>query len=153
MQKITVLLVFTIFFLSSVLQADEQVKNLIPLNLTCDISFNNFDNIDHAVTTKDIILTQAKHKPDGMKLVSQTRDYEFWVMTHSVQSIAGQKFVNNFQVAIKHKTSQLFMHALSDTGHSPEVQPEKARISLVDYHLNTTLEKGELIFECHLKKP
>lgn len=152
MQKISGLFVFTIFFCNSVLQADDHTGGLVPLNLTCDISFSNYDNIDNAVTTKDIILTQAKHKPDGMKQVTQTSGYEFWVMIHGVQSIAGQKFINNFQVAIKDKASQLFMHALSDTSHNPEVQPEKARISLVDYHSGTTLEKGELIFECRRKK-
>jgi len=148
MQKITAFLVFTLFYSSSVLQADDRSRGLAPLSLTCDISFDNFDSIDIAQTSKNIILTQAKHKPDAMKQVSQTSGYEFWVMTHGVQSIAGQEFVNNFQVAIKDKASQLFMHALSDTSHNPEFQPEKARISVVDYHSGTTLEKGELIFEC-----
>ena len=132
-------------------KVDSPGGSIDALNLTCDISFENFAGIAHAVINKDISLNQTKHRTGGMKQVSQTGDYEFWVMTHGVQSITGREFFSNFQVAIKHKASQLFMHALSDTSHSPEIQPEKSRISLVDYHPGTTLEKGELVFECRQK--
>jgi hypothetical protein len=69
-------------------------------------------------------------------------------MAHSVQTMQDQSFINNFQVAIKDKESGLFMHALSDTSHSLIHPPHAARISLVDYHTETGLEKGELLFEC-----
>ncbi|MCP4117880.1 MAG: hypothetical protein GY737_21260 [Desulfobacteraceae bacterium] len=108
----------------------------------------DFDGIDHAVKSVEVILKELKHKPGGMILVSQTEDYEFWVMTHGVQTINGRVFINNFQVAIKDKASKLFMHALSDTTHTSERPPKHARISLVDYYPDSSLEKGELLFEC-----
>lgn len=137
---------FIVFLDPATLQAETSV---ISLHLTCNIAFSHFNAIKSAHITKNITLTQVKHKTGGMKLVSQTADYEFWVMTHAVQMLNEQKFINNFQVAIKHKSTQLFFHALSDTSHSADKQPQTARISLVDYYPDSTLEKGELFFECH----
>lgn len=137
-----------LFITSFGLQAQNQDKPHLSLELICNISFSNFDNIEHTAKTMEITLTGAKHQPGGMQLVTQTDNYEFWVMTHSVQTIGNQRFISNFQVAIKHKPDQLFMHALSDTSYSPDHLPRRARISLVDYHPDTALEAGELIFDC-----
>ena len=142
------LTILVIYLLPLNVQADSPGKQKLHLELNCTTSFNNFDNIENAVTSSQVTLTAAKHQPGGMQLVTQTSTYEFWVMAHGVQTINRQKFINNFQVAIKHKDSQLFMHALSDTSHTPDIPPKHARISLVDYHPDSTLEKGELLFEC-----
>lgn len=118
------------------------------LDLRCSVHVSNFNNIEKATVSKDVTLKHLKHQADGAVLVTQTDDYEFWVMTHSQQSINNQKFINNFQVAIKQKKTGLFMHALSDSSYSPAENPHKARISLVDYHPDSFMEKGELFFEC-----
>ena len=129
--------------------AEDGGKSSFTLPLQCNIAFTNFDNIEHASTSAVITLTELKHKRGGFILVFQTANYEFWVMTHGVQTINDRQFVNNFQVAIKHKASKLFMHALSDSSHTPETPPRHARISIVDYYPDSSLEKGELSFECH----
>lgn len=128
--------------------ASEKNETEIALKLRCNISFSQFDQIDHAVKTVVVTLSELKHRPGRMKLVSQTKNYEFWVMPHLIQTLNEHRFISNFQVAIKEKSSQLFMHALSDSSHIPDQTPKYARISLVDYHPNTTLEKGELSFDC-----
>ncbi len=130
------------------LYAENQTSNDISLRLVCNISFSDFSNIENTAITKEITLTQIKHKSGGMKLVAQTSDYEFWAMIHGVQTINGQQFVNNFQVAIKQKTSQVLMHALSVTSHTASVRPKHARVSLVNYRPESNMEKGELLFEC-----
>ena len=140
--------ILVILLLPLYVQADSPGKQKLHLELNCNTSFSNFDNIENAVTSSQVTLTAAKHQPGGMQLVTQTSTYEFWVMTHGIQTISSLRFINNFQVAIKHKASQLFMHALSDTSHSPDMAPKHARISLVDYHPDSNLEKGELMFEC-----
>lgn len=123
----------------------EQAPELI---LSCNISFDNYDHIDHAVQSLEITLSAGKHKAGGMHLVSQKGDYEFWVMVHGVQTLEERRSIINFQVAIKHKPSQLFMHALSDTSYDPDKPPHHARISLVNYHPGSGHEVGELFFEC-----
>ena len=119
-----------------------------PLQLQCTIKISNYNGVDHASISKDIALAKLKHKSGGTVLVSQTDDYEFWVMTHGQQTIKNVTFFNNFQVAIKEKKRGLFMHALSDTNNSPDITPAKARLSLVKYFEGTFLEEGELLFEC-----
>lgn len=148
MFRLSYLICIFLIFTSPGSYAEEKSKTIIPLKLQCNISFMDFDGIGHAAKSVEIILTALKHKPGGMILVSQTDNYEFWVMTHGVQTINGQVFINNFQVAIKDKVSKLFMHALSDTSHTPGSPPKHARISLVDYYPDSSLEKGELLFEC-----
>ena len=141
-----------IVFTSLCSYAEDKGKTIIPLKLQCNISFMDFDGIDHAVKTVEVILKDLKHRPGGMIRVSQTEKYEFWVMTHGVQTINGLRFIYNFQVAIKDKASKLFMHALSDTSHTPDSPPKHARISLVEYYPDSFLEKGELLFDCrHLE--
>jgi len=142
------LIAFILITSSLSLHAKDKINTDISLTLLCNVSFSNFDNIEHSVKTEEVMLTAAKHQPGGMHLVTQTSNYEFWVMTHGLQTKNNQRFINNFQVAIKHKASQLFMHALSGTNHSPDTPPKHARISLVDYHPDSSLEKGELLFEC-----
>lgn len=148
MLRISHLIGFFLITTSLNLYAENQTSSDISLDLVCNISFRNFANIENSAITKEITLTQIKHKPGGMKLVTQTSNYEFWAMIHGVQTINGQQFVNNFQVAIKQKSSQLFMHALSDTSHTASVRPKHARVSLVNYHPESNMEKGELLFEC-----
>lgn len=148
MFRINCLIIFFLIIASINVYAEDQGEPQVSLKLLCNIAFSNFDNIEYSAKTKEITLTNMKHKPGGMQLVTQTSGYEFWAMIHGVQTMNDQCFINNFQVAIKHKTSQLFMHALSDTSHTPGNIPKHARVSLVDYHTNSSLEKGELLFEC-----
>ena len=148
MFRLNGLICFFLIVTSFCSYAEEKGKAEIPLRLQCNISFRDFDGIAYAVKTVEIELTELKHKPGGMILVNQTDNYEFWAMIHGVQMINGQRFINNFQVAIKDKNSKLFMHALSDTSHTPGRYPKHARISLVDYYPDSFLEKGELFFDC-----
>lgn len=152
MFRINYLIVFFLIITSFSLHAKDQDNTGISLKLLCNIAFSNFDNIEHTVKTEEVMLTAEKYQRGGMQLVTQTSSYEFWVMTHGIQTINKRQFINNFQVAIKHKASQLFMHALSDTSHTPGMPPKHARVSLVDYRPDTNLEKGELVLECrHIK--
>ncbi|MCP4343366.1 MAG: hypothetical protein GY799_31940 [Desulfobulbaceae bacterium] len=148
MFKIAYLFGFFIVMTSVSGFAGEKQQGDMTLRLKCNIAFSNFDNIEQALTSAVIVLSDIKHKPGGAVLVSQTAGYQFWAMTHSVQSINGQQFVNNFQVAIQHKNSKLFAHALSDSSYTPERGPRHARVSQVEYHPDSFLEKGELSFEC-----
>ena len=148
MFRLNCLICFFLIVTSLSSYAEEKGKSNISLRLQCNISFRNFDGIALAAKTVEIELTELKHNPGGMIQVSHTDDYEFWVMTHTVQTINGQRFINNFQVAIKDKASKLFMHALSDSSYTPEKSPKHARISLVDYYPDSFLEKGELFFDC-----
>ncbi len=136
------------FFLVSTAHADDQRNLIEELKLQCNIIYNNYDNIEHTAKTVEVTLNNYKHKSGGMIRIIQTKDYEFWVMTHGIQKIHDRTFINTFQVAIKTKGNNLFMHALSDITHSPENPPKQARISLVNYYPNSSLEKGELLFEC-----
>ena len=106
------------FFFTPRLFAD-----ISPLDLQCTVSFTNFDQIENVSKSGEITLTDMKHKPGGVIKFTQTKTYEFWVMTHGVQSTNDHAFINNFQVAIKHKERGLFMHALSDTSHSKKQAP------------------------------
>jgi len=138
-----------IFLLFACFTTIAPASNLeLNLTLQCNIAFTNYNNVEHATITKTTKLTNYKHKEGGAVLVSQTDDYEFWAMVHGVQEINNKKFINNFQVAIKNKHNNVFMHALSDTTHTAERAPKQARLSLVDYHPDSFLEKGELFFEC-----
>ena len=69
-------------------------------------------------------------------------------MTHGIQTIGNERFINSFQVAVKNKQSKMFSHALSDRSFSAVNQPEYARISLVEYYPDSLLEKNEILFEC-----
>ncbi len=119
------------------------------------------DFVNHIFFSNNLIIrsqvTVSRYLSNNPKIVDmatgkigvyQNNNYEFWVMTHSIQKLNTQKFINNFQVAIRHKTSNLFVHALSDSSFNPEKCPKHARISLVDYQQGTFLEKGKLCFEC-----
>lgn len=118
------------------------------IELKCSINITNYNGVDHASISKKVPLTALKHQVGGTVLVSQTNALEFWAMSHGQQTINGQTFINNFQVAIKDKKTGLFMHALSDKTNSPNKQALKARISLVTYFQDSFLEEGELLFEC-----
>ena len=144
MRKIFLIVGLLLCFLSPFTLA----KSNISITLQCNINFSNYDGIDHATTSRSITLNAIKHIENGSKLVAQTDGYEFWVMIHGVQKLNGVDFINTFQVAIKQKSSGLFVHALSDFNTSPNSQPTQARVSLVSYHPNTFLESGELLFEC-----
>jgi hypothetical protein len=137
-----------LFFTCATSYAQDKVHNNYHLKLECTVTFNNYDGVDNASLGAEIVLTNAKHNPGGSVQVSQTDDYEFWVMAHGVQTTNDQRLINSFQVAIKDKTTNTFMHALSDSNYSPAGGPEHARISLIDYHPNSFLEEGELMFEC-----
>ncbi len=115
MLRLNCLIVIFLIVNSFTSYTEENGKAIIPLHLQCGIYYSDFEGIEHAAKSFKIVLTEMKHKPGGRILLSQTDDYEFWVMTHSVQTINGQQFINNFQVAIKDKASKLFMHALSDS--------------------------------------
>jgi hypothetical protein len=69
-------------------------------------------------------------------------------MTHGVQTIGNERFINSFQVAVKHKASKIFSHALSYRSFSAANQPKYARISLVEYYPDSLLEQHEVLFEC-----
>ena len=136
-----------------IISADAFASSQMNLELSCNIVFDHYSGID-TTTSRDVTLSNYKHKPGGMIKVSESGDFEFWVMTHSVQKINNQTLINNFQVAIKEKKSQLFMHALSDSVFSPGQSPHHARISLISYHPDQSIETGELLFECrHFEPP
>lgn len=80
-------------------------------------------------------------------LVRETTGYQFWAMSHSVQTLGKNQCINNFQVAILHKAGKMFMHALSDSRYMPDSPPQHARVSLVEYYPDSLLEKGEIFFE------
>ena len=154
MYKSKLILLSCMVFSSSVSHAANETNEPNepePLQLQCSINISNYNGVDHASISKDVKLTQLKHKPGGTALVSQTDDYEFWVMTHGQQTINNVKFFKNFQVAIKSKKTSLFMHALSDTSNDPNKKPIKARLSLIKYFEGSFLEDGELLFECMSK--
>ena len=126
----------------------QEDKKDFELNLQCDIAFSNYEGVESSSISKSVTLSNFKHKNGGTALVSQSDHYEFWAMVHGVQSINDKRFVYNFQVAIKDKKTGVFMHALSDSSYKPDQAPNHARISLVEYHPDSFLEKGELFFEC-----
>lgn len=134
-----------LIFPGSLLAADAKHSQL---NLRCQIHFTNYHGIKQASSGVNASLKNIKNQEGGAVLATQTKDFEFWVMSHGQQNINGKIFINNFQVAIKDKKSGFFMHALSDSVYTPDKKPSSARISLVDYHPGSLLEKGELFFEC-----
>lgn len=140
------LMFIALFLLSNV--ASHAVNKPEPLLLQCTINVSNYNGVEHASISKDIELVELKHKAGGAVLVSQTDEYEFWAMTHGLQTINDVTFFNTFQIAIKDKKSSLFMHAMSDTSNSPDKKPVKARLSLVKYFERSFLEEGELLLEC-----
>lgn len=141
-------LILITLLLITTFAAQAGTSDVATLKLECTINFSNYQGIDHKSISKKVTLTALKHQKGGAILVTQTDNYEFWVMTHGQQTINDLKFFNNFQVAIKDKNSSLFMHAMSDSSHDPDKKPLKSRISLVKYAKNTFLEEGELLFEC-----
>lgn len=143
-----VLMLLMVFCSSLGIAAQPAENSLTPLQLQCSITITNYNGIDHASISKNVELLAIKHKPGGAVLVSQTDDYQFWVMIHGQQALNNVKFFNNFQVAIMDKKTNIFMHALSDTNNNSNVKPLKARLSLVKYFPNSFLEEGELLFEC-----
>ncbi len=139
--------IFTTLLFLSIPHIGQAALN-IKLSLSCNIIFDNYSGFKDTSITKDIVLTNYKHKPGGMIKISELNGFEFWAMIYSVQKINDQTFINSFQVAIKDKANNLFMHALSDLVFTPNATPNQARISLVDYRGNGQEEKGELLFEC-----
>lgn len=140
---ITIVLLFT--FNS---HAESSTRDELLLTLTCNINFSDGKALENNINTDEIRLSAAKHKRGGAELIHQTNEYEFWVMTHGVQTIGNERFINSFQVAVKHKESKIFSHALSDRSFSAVNQPKYARISLVEYYPNSLLEQHEVLFEC-----
>jgi hypothetical protein len=118
------------------------------LNLTCSISFSGFAEMPDTSITKNATLSAGKNAKGGAVLLTQTDAFEFWLMAHGVQTLGGDRFINNFQVAIKDKKSEFFAHALSDTSYSATQPPKAARLSFVEYYPSSLLERGELILEC-----
>ncbi len=121
---------------------------VLPIELTCKIFFSNYAGVKQAEITRIVVLKHLKHNANGREMISQTDDFEFWVMLHSAQTLDEKRFVNNFQVAIKEKKTGLFAHAMSDSSHSFDVKPKSARISFVEYHPESFIESGELFFKC-----
>lgn len=119
-----------------------------PLSLSCGISLSAYAGVESESHFFDVVLSHHKHKEGGHKLVLERQGLQFWVMTHSVQTLSGVEFINSYQLAVRTLASGLFVHALSDVSNAPSVAPRSARLSLVDYHPDTFLEKGELMFDC-----
>ena len=140
---ITIVLLFTLNSHAALSAKDE-----LSLTLICNIYFSDAKALENNINTDEIRLSAAKHKRGGAKLIHQTNEYEFWVMTHGVQTIGNERFINSFQVAVKHKKSKMFSHALSDRSFSTVNQPKYARISLVEYYPDSLLEQHEVLFEC-----
>jgi hypothetical protein len=80
-------------------------------------------------------------------MVDSIEPYEFWVLGYGVQTLNDQTFFTSFQVGIRDKRTGAFAHADSDRG-SIDGKPSSARVSLVEYHPSSFLEKGELSLEC-----
>jgi hypothetical protein len=115
--------------------------------LKCSIIVTDFTGIEDQTQFFDAKLTGLKHKPTGSKKLTTINNYEFWVMNHSLQTIANNTHVVNFQVAIKDITNNTFSHALSNY-FKPDLIKHSARISLVEYHKTELFEKGEVMFSC-----
>ena len=139
---------FAISFASIICSANENKDHTPKLTLACVVSIKNFEGIEHASTQHDIALSSLKHKKNGAKLVTQTDNFEFWAMIHGSQKANNIVFYKNFQVAIFDKKSNRFYHALSDENVDQNTQPKRSRLSIVEYHENSFLESGELLFEC-----
>jgi hypothetical protein len=148
----TWLKIFTTLLFLSIPHIGQAALN-IKLSLSCNIIFDNYSGFKDTSISKDIVLTNYKHKPGGMIKISELHGFEFWAMIYSVQRINNQTLINSFQVAIKDKATNLFMHALSDIVFTTNTTPNQARISLVDYWGNGQEEKGELLFECRNLRP
>jgi hypothetical protein len=148
MFKVRIMLGILLISITLDLFAKDKSVNAFSLPLQCSIVFSDFDAVENESAFVDVTLVALKHKSGGAVLAYQAKGYEFWVMAHSVQTTNTKKFVNNFQVAIKHKRNKLFMHALSDSSNDPKSPPGHARISLLEYHPGSFLEKGELFFDC-----
>ena len=118
------------------------------LKLQCSLSVNHYHQMEDSFQVKTVTLSGLKHLPTGAAKVFELPDYDFWVMTHTVQNIETQAHINNFQVALHNKHSGNFVHALSNTVFPNSADQMKARISLVDYYSDTLSEEGELLFEC-----
>ncbi len=137
-------LIFLALLTFSSLAMAEQTQ----LNLQCYLSASSYLGVKDFLNVKEVNLSGLKHTPAGSKKLFELGDYEFWAMTHTVQNIAAEQHINNFQVAVRSKTNGAFFHALSNTVTSGSSEQLSARISLVDYYEGTMSEKGELLFEC-----
>jgi len=145
-KNINLIIIVLLFTLNS--HAESSTREKVSLTLTCNINFSDAKALENNINTDEIRLSAAKHKRGGAKLIHQTNEYEFWVMTHGIQTIENERFINSFQVAVKNKKSKMFSHALSDRSFSAVNQPEYARISLVEYYPDSLLEQNEILFEC-----
>lgn len=118
-----------------------------PLVVNCTVMSRDFSELNDTLFSKEAVLSKMKHQPGGAVNITNIGPYEFWVMVHGMV-LGGQSQITNYQVAIKDKRTNQFMHALSDTSLNSNNPPKAARISLVEYYPESLLEKGELLFEC-----
>jgi len=139
MYKIIILILISTVFMG------HAKASSIPLK--CSVTVSNFAGIVDQSQFFDVKLIGLKHKPAGAKKVTTINNYEFWVMNHSLQTTNNITHVVNFQVAIKNITNGTFTHALSNSYTNNSIN-HSARISLVEYHENQLLEKGEVMFSC-----
>ncbi len=153
-RRITLMILF-VFLLSGCtdfLKPTGSDKIVIPspaeLNLNCTIISADYRGIHDILITKKVKLIGLKHQPNGAVKVASYGNFDFWVMIYGMKLDGVEPVIMNFQVAIKDRRSDQFMHALSDTSFDKNKPPQMARISLVEYHPNSMVEKGELLFEC-----
>lgn len=142
-------LIFFLFLFQMVVSntyAKSDIKST--LSLKCSVLVSNYSGVEQASHFADVVLTVSKNLPGGNVRVTRMQGFEFWVMTHGLQRTNNQVVFNSFQVAIKSIKSGLFIHALSDVSFDVSKPPQQARISLVDYHPDSFIESGELLFEC-----
>ena len=117
------------------------------LVLKCTIMASDFSELKDTNLTKEAAISGMKHQPSGAVKIATVEPYEFWVMAHGLKLNKPSQIIN-YQVAIKDRRTNQFMHAMSNTSLDSANPLKSARISLVDYYPNSLLEKGELIFEC-----
>jgi hypothetical protein len=125
----------------------ERITQPGALMLNCTIISRDFSDIKDTTISQEAVINALKHKPGGAAKVTTIEPYEFWVMVHSMM-LGEQPKIINFQVAIKDRRTNQFMHALSNTSIDGANPINMARISLVEYYPDSMLEKGELLFEC-----
>lgn len=117
------------------------------LMLNCTITAQDFSGLKDTAISKETVISGMKHEPGGAVKIATLAPYEFWVMVHGTV-LSKPSRILNYQVAIKDKRTNQFFHALSETSPDSAHPPRSARISLVEYHPNSMMEKGELFLEC-----
>jgi len=107
----------------------------------------NYSDVKDQAQFYDVTLEGLKHQPSGAKKLTVINNLEFWVMNNAVQTINDMTLVINFQVGIKDLGKKTFTHALSNS-HLNDSTKLISTISLVEYHKNQMLEKGDITFSC-----